>query len=889
MQSTEYNTLPEKIQSRSPFSFCASDSLWHNSQPMTGKIFSLFLLLTLLLSACQLNAGESVLSFLSPPTETPTPTVTATPTPTSTPTNTPSPTPSPTPTNTPTPTATPIPSDRLAAGLRAYTNGDYETARQQFGALLSDPGADPGEQRLALHWRGRSEVEAGDSAAAINSLFLFLEQYPGDPLARSAQFNLAVAYEQAGQFEAAITAYRGAIIPDDPINVYIYERLGDVALQAGQYDRAVEAYQNGLEATSDVGFQVHLRESIAAVEMARDNPAGAIAQYEAILAVAEIESYRAKILRLAGEAHLAAEETAAAHERYLEAVNSYPEAYDSYLALVELVEAGVAVDEFQRGLVDYHAAAYQPAVDAFERYLATPLTSPVTLTPTVPLTGATTVTDTTRSPEEPVAPPRTAQALWYMGRSWQWLGQYNNAIATFQRLIDEYPASENWGQAHLEIGKSQSWQDRITAAKATFRTFAAANPDHPLAPEALWRAARLDLDGDLLAEAYTNLRALTEQYPTSDYATEGLYWAGQAAYLNEDYEAAIETWGQLMEDYPDSELFSFGAYWQARALMDTGQNEAAEAVLAQVTDRSDEYYGLRARDLLTGSPPQSVPLVLPTAAQSAQEQAEAEAWLQSWVGQVDQANLATLSERVRADVDFQKGAALLALGLRAEALAEFEKVKDSWWDDPLAMYQLALYFGEQHMGRLSILAAARLVFLSPAEIPEDAPLFIQRLFYPILFDDLIFSETEKTDQDPALILSIMRQESLFEQSAVSIAGARGLMQVMPATGEYVAEQSDFGPFETNQLWLPYVSIKFGTWYIDQQLDIFDGNQFAALAAYNAGPGNVAEWIKISDDLDIFVESIPFWESRLYIRKIYINLAAYRRIYGLSSADTSVPD
>ena len=67
--------------------------------------------------------------------------------------------------------------------------------------------------------------------------------------------------------------------------------------------------------------------------------------------------------------------------------------------------------------------------------------------------------------------------------------------------------------------------------------------------------------------------------------------------------------------------------------------------------------------------------------------------------------------------------------------------------------------------------------------------------------------------------------------------------------------------------------------INQQLGIFDGNQFAALAAYNAGPGNVLEWIKVSDDLDIFVESIPFWESRTYIRNIYINLAAYRRIYG----------
>ena len=105
------------------------------------------------------------------------------------------------------------------------------------------------------------------------------------------------------------------------------------------------------------------------------------------------------------------------------------------------------------------------------------------------------------------------------------------------------------------------------------------------------------------------------------------------------------------------------------------------------------------------------------------------------------------------------------------------------------------------------------------------------------------------------------------------------MQVMPATGEYIAERADFDGYDPDQLWLPYLSVKYGAWYINQQLGIFDDNQFAALAAYNAGPGNVLEWIEVSDDLDIFVESIPFWESRTYIRNIYINLAAYRRIYG----------
>lgn len=831
-------------------------------------------LLILFASACQLDS-RTPFSFLSArPTDTPP--AAATRPPTLTPTALPSPSPSPTATNTPTPSPTPLPSDRLAVAQRAYQIGDYETARREFAALLADPGADPYEQRLALHWRGRSELKTGDASAAITTLKMFLQKHPDDQLARPAQFNLGVAYEQNGQLNEAATTYLGTIIPDDPINVYIYERIGDVAFQAGDYGRSIGAYEAGLTATADVGFQVHLRESIAQVYLQQDAPLEAVAQYDEILAVAEVADYRAKILRLAAEAQLAADQPKAAYDRYLEAVNNYPEAYDSYLGLVELIDADIEVDEFQRGLVDYYAEAYQPAIAAFDRYLnpTLPVTPTISLTPTEAITFTAPLTATAAPP-----PPLADQAIWLMGRSWQALGQYNQAIAAFERLITEYPRNDNWGQAHLEIAKAQVEQDRISPAKQTYRDFVADNPNHPLAPEALWRAARLELDGDLLDEAYTNLRALAKEYPTSNYATDALYWAGRAAFLAERYEEAAETWGLLLEDYPTSTLASFGGYWQARALLELNQAEAATEVLGQIVPRSNEYYGLRARDLLGHNEPHTVPLRLPSPAQLAAEQAEAEAWLREWVADLPADNPANLKDEIKADPAFQRGQALLALGLRAEALTEFETVKDDWWSDPGAMYQLSLYFADQELGRLSILAAARLIFLSPAGIPEEAPLFVQRLFYPIFFADVIFDEAAQFDLDPALLISIMRQESLFEQSAESIVGARGLMQVMPTTGDYVAERSGFGPFERDQLWLPFISVKFGAWYIDQQLGIFDGNQFAALAAYNAGPGNVLEWIKISDDLDLFVEGIPFFESRLYIRNIYVNLAAYRRIYG----------
>lgn len=889
----------------------------------------LALLLTLvLLSACQLDLERmrSLSQVLA--SATPTPTATATPAPTVavTPTETPTPTPSPTPTLTPTPTTTPIPSDRLNTAQNAYEAGNYTLARQEFDALLNDPGADAAEKRLALHWRGRSELNLGDTAAAIDTLKLFLEQYPTDELARAAQYNLARAYEQSGQIEAAISAYRGVIIPDDPVNVYIYETIGDLYLTTGAYTQTIAAYQTGIDSTDDVSFKVHLSEGIAEAELLySDTPEAAITEYETILQVAKIPSYRAKILRLLGDAYLRLGDKTAAYKSYLQAVDNYPQAHDSYLALVALVNGGVPVDEFQRGLIDYHADAYQPAIAALEQYLtqveelpvessrpitnAAPLTgttlitsTPVpaittTISKTALLTGSTaltitsaittnaTLTATTPITQRQLPPPNPAladEALWLIGLAWKALGQYNSAILTFDRLINQFPNSPHWDQAHLQMGRTLIDQGSHARAKAVLRDFAKQSPQDLLVPEALWRAGLLDMSDEMYDQAFRYMRELADTYPDSDYAGDALYWAGQAAFLQNDYETAIENWKQLVETYPDSDLASFGGYWRARSLEKLGRHQEAQQVLAQLDNGSFDYYRLRARDRLQGQLAAPVPLALPGPFVLAQEQREAEAWLREWLPADENTNLSLLGEAIKNSSAFRRGDELLKLGQHKKALIEFETVRNEWWDDPLALYQLAVYFSQNRLGRLAILTSGRLISLSPAEDIKDVPVFIQRLFYPLYFADVIFKEADAFSIDPALLASLIRQESLFERAAESLAGARGLMQIMPATGEYVAERSDFGPYNPDMLWLPYLNIKLGAWYINQQLGIFEDNPFAAMAAYNAGPGNVLDWIKSSDDLDVFVETIPFWESRTYIRRVYENLAAYHRIYGVST-------
>jgi soluble lytic murein transglycosylase len=126
----------------------------------------------------------------------------------------------------------------------------------------------------------------------------------------------------------------------------------------------------------------------------------------------------------------------------------------------------------------------------------------------------------------------------------------------------------------------------------------------------------------------------------------------------------------------------------------------------------------------------------------------------------------------------------------------------------------------------------------------------------------------------------MRQESLFEGFVTSPAGARGLMQVMPATGEEIFNQNGWPPGYTGEdLYRPLVSVTYGAYYLDRQRKSFEGNLNAVLAAYHGGPGNTSVWYPLaSDDPDLLVEVIRIGTTRNYIRYIYEIFTIYRKLY-----------
>jgi soluble lytic murein transglycosylase len=177
----------------------------------------------------------------------------------------------------------------------------------------------------------------------------------------------------------------------------------------------------------------------------------------------------------------------------------------------------------------------------------------------------------------------------------------------------------------------------------------------------------------------------------------------------------------------------------------------------------------------------------------------------------------------------------------------------------------------------------QLILLSPAQSLEEAPVFLQRLAYPIYFHDLVVTEARAKGIDPLLLFALIRQESVFEERATSRSDARGLTQIIPKTGNWIAAKLGWEGYRGEHLYRPYLNVKFGVWYLSRQLREFDGDIFAALAAYNGGPTNAKNWLRIGGgDNDLFVEGISKSESQLYVKRIYEHYAVYLELYGVGS-------
>lgn len=757
-------------------------------------------------------------------------------------------TPAPTATLPPTPTPTPVPGVLLAEAEQAYALGDYEAAEARFRQATAAPLA-PEERGQAALGLGRTLLARGVASEAVDLLRAYLAAAPADPAAGEAHLLLARALTAASDPAGAADEYRIALTAYPTLAAYINEWLGDAERAAGRDTGAVEAYGAALAAAGRSDQQVFLHEKRALAYSGLLSYTEALAEYDAILALAQIPGYRARIGYQAAQTALLAGDSTEAYRRLQEITQAYPDQTYGYEALKSLVEAAQPVDDLLRGKIDYYAEAYGPAVEAFYRYLQ-------------------------------ATPDHTGEAHYYAGLSYLEAGSPELALKEFDSLLKTHPGDDYWGSALYRKGQALAALGRVNEAITAYRALPEALPEHPRAAGALWAAAELlEQQGDL-AGAAAGFLDLAARYPNDEGAPEARFRAGLDDYRAGLLPEAQAAWLDLTSWYPAHERAAAAGYWLGKTFLQTGATFSATEALTQVVAAAPwDYYGLRAAELLAGQTPFN-DYGAPRPCGTLEEQQAAETWLAGWLGITQTATLATLSPELQADPRLQRGTLLLQLGYFDDGRTELEALRAATLNDALAQYRLALYFRDLGLYRSSILAAGTVIRLSPATDFSQVPRFLGCLNYPTYYAELVEKEAAEFALPPLFTYALLRQESLFEGAATSYAAAHGLMQVIPETGQQIATALGWPPdYETADLYRPLVSVRFGTWYLAQQRDRFNGNLFVAMAGYNGGPGNAARWWEAAgQDTDLFVELIGFQETRTYVERITEHYARYRWLY-----------
>lgn len=427
----------------------------------------------------------------------------------------------------------------------------------------------------------------------------------------------------------------------------------------------------------------------------------------------------------------------------------------------------------------------------------------------------------------------------------------NEAIPMFEQIAREYPDSPEAPRVLYQIGQIL-WNrhDNIQALEY-FKTLLEKYPTSAHVDRAQYATADIhEYFGrkEQAIELYTNVQ---KQFPKSQVRDDAGWRLAWLHYRGGDLPAAAAAFRELATQSKNGPFATAAVYWQARVAERSGDAETAKQIFRQIVTGADEsyYQTLSARGLER---------------------------LGAAVEEVNPAKPVGVNEPdppMGPEIIFHLARAreLAALALHRLAVVELDEVQRNAKAEPrIRALLMREYFLNQAYGQSLRLAGQLPVSQSERELYR----------YPLAFWELVQQKAQERGLDPYLVLGLIRQESLFDARARSPAAAYGLMQLISPTAARVAKQVGLPPPSQEKLFEPETNVTLGTEYLKDLMQRYSNNWFKAVAAYNAGEAAVDRWEReiVTDDIEEFVERIPYIETRGYVKLVMRNHRIYKRLY-----------
>ncbi len=444
------------------------------------------------------------------------------------------------------------------------------------------------------------------------------------------------------------------------------------------------------------------------------------------------------------------------------------------------------------------------------------------------------------------------------------------ARTLLRQFIRRYPQDPHLAQAHYVLAQLYRHRKQHASSDKHYRHVITHYGRSPWAAKSLLALARWHDKQQQHTTAAELYERLARHFPRDEKAAESLWQAAWLHYRLRRYGPAQRLWQRFETAFPHHALLPRALYWQARAAQQGGRQKTVFALYRRiVTAYPFHYYSVLAREQLRQA---SLPIPALTMRQETAGVREARSPVSLPASSAAQPS--------RPQFHLIRVRELQHLQLYTEARHEITRLTALLPDTHATRSFLASLFidNQDYLGAFRHLN--RIVReLDAATVRELSRHFWTGL-YPKPFWTHVTAQAKVNDLNPYLVLSIMRQESAFNQRAVSSAGARGLLQLMPATARQVARQLHLPRFKRRMLFDPEANIALGTRYFASQLRRYQGNRVLALAAYNAGPRRADRWQQRWPKLpmDEFIERIPFRATRLYVKLVLRNLMTYEYLY-----------